>query len=152
MPGWARVTTGGRGRDRGSVLMLVPAAVLVLLILGGVAVDSAVVFMAERDLANRTAAAANDVAAAAISDTGFYRGGGQIVLDADRAVAYVDLAFSPANMPAGYQDWSAGVTTSGQQVVVEASAEVRHVFAPAIPGVRRSTTVVARSTATAVGG
>lgn len=138
--------------DGGSALMLVPAGVLVLFVLGGIAVDSAVVLLAERDLANRTAAAANDIAAAALSDPGFYTSEGTIVLEQDRATAYVDLVFAPEAAPAGYEGWTAGATTDGPRVVVEATAEVRHVFAQAIPGLRRTTTVQARATATAVGG
>ena len=135
--------------ERGSVLMLVPAAVLVLLVLGAICVDSAVVFLGQRDLANRTAAAANDLAGFAVSDTAFYDGSGAVVVDDDRAVAYTRLAFSPDDVPGGFASWRAEVVTTGDQVTVIAEAEVRSIFAKAIPGAPDTTTVRARSVATA---
>src|SRR2546430_10938029 len=57
--------------ERGSVIMLVPAAVLVLVILAAIAVDSAIVMLASRDVNNRAAAASNDIASIAIDDDAF---------------------------------------------------------------------------------
>jgi len=128
--------------------MLVPAAILVLIVLGAIAVDSAVVFLAQRDLANRTAGAANDIAGIAVSDEQFYDGGA-IALDSARAEAYVGLAFAPARRPSSFSSWTATATTDGNHVVVEAEADVRLVFAPAIPGVHRSVSVRSRSLASA---
>jgi Flp pilus assembly protein TadG len=140
-----------RRDERGSVLMLVPAGILVLLILAAIAIDSAIVLTAQRDLANRAAAAANDIAAGAVSDDGFY-GQGTIALDQPRADAYVALAFDPDHPSAGFDDWSAFAETDGRRVTVVARARVHYLFAPAIPGVSETTEVVARSTATARGG
>jgi hypothetical protein len=133
-------------------MMLVPAAVLVLIVLGAIAVDSAVVFLAQRDLANRTAGAANDIAGFAVSESSFYRGGGAVSLDQGKAASYVGLAFSDARRPAGYERWGGAASTSGRTVVVVAEADVRLVFAPAIPGVRSIAHVTARSTVSARGG
>ena len=138
--------------QQGSVLMLVPAAVLVLVVLGAIAVDSAVVFLAQRDLANRTAAAANDIAAAATSDESFYREG-RVVVDDDEARRYVAAAFAPSVRPAGYESWSPELRIVDDRTVeVSATAEVRYVFARALPGVQHTATVTARSVATARGG
>ena len=131
--------------------MLVPAGILVLLVLAAVAVDSSLVFLAQRDLANRTAAAANDIAGAAVSDEAFY-GGGAIVVPEGVADSFVDATFSSARRPEGFVTWTADATTAGRSVTVSAEAEVRYLFAPAVPGVARTTTVRARSTAVAVGG
>ena len=54
------------------MLLLFPAAVLVVVVLAAVAVDSSIAFLGERQLANATAAAANDAAAVAVSDRSFY--------------------------------------------------------------------------------
>lgn len=144
--------TGGQAHDGGSVLMLVPAAVLVLVVLAAIAIDSAIVVLAQRDLLNRAAAAANDVAGFAVSEEGFYRtAGGSVELDQRRAAAFVGLTFSDERRPANYEAWSGRVVTAGPQVTVEATARVRYLFAPAIPGAARATTVTARSTATARG-
>lgn len=131
----------------GSVLMLVPAGILVLLILAAIAIDGALVLMAQRDLANRAAAVSNDLAVAALSDGALYRDGG-ILLDEHRAEAYVRLAFDPAHRPDEYESWSGRASADGRRVEVVATAEVKYLFAPAIPGLPRSTTVVARSIAT----
>ena len=139
--------------DHGSVLMLVPAAVLVLVVLAAIAIDSAIVVLAQRDLTNRTAAAANDAAGFAVSEEVFYRGSDEtVVLDQRRAAAFVDLAFSEERRPGNYEAWSGRAVTDGPEVVVEATARVRYLFAPAIPGAARVATVTARSTATARGG
>ena len=114
--------------------------------------DSAVVFFAQRDLANRTAAAANDIAAAAVSDDAFYDGGGAIVLRDAVADAFVGVTFSPGRRPERFESWTASARTAGREVTVEAEAEVRYLFAPAVPGAARTTVVRARSTAVAVGG
>ena len=132
--------------------MLVPAAVLVLVILGAICVDSAVVFFAERDLANRTAAVASDLANATLDDTAFYEGSGELVLDDARAKAYARLAFAPDRVPGGYESWSGEAETEGRTVTVVATAEVRYVFAKAIPGAPDTATVASRSVATAHGG
>ncbi len=148
-----RDPAGREGGDLGSVLMLVPSAVLVLVVLAAIAVDSAIVVLAQRDLANRTAAAANDVAGFAVSEHSFYRTTeGTVELDQAQASAFVELAFSNLRRPDNYDAWSAAAATDGRRVTVEATAQVRYLFAPAIPGAARSATVTARSTATARGG
>ena len=140
-----------RRTDVGSVLMLVPAGILVLFILGAIAVDSAVVFLAERDLSNRTAAVANDVAGFAASDDAFYRNG-QVELAQPAARAYIAAAFAPSRLPAGYDTWQGAVRFVGPRTVeVSATAEVRRIFGRSIPGVSPTVTVDARSTATAQG-
>ena len=136
--------------------MLMPAAVLILVILGAIAVDFAVVFLAQRELSSATAAAANDAAGAAISDSSFYEGGGQIVIDrleAERVAREALRLRMPEDGQVGairlVED--AEVQVAGRQVCVSARATVRYVFARAIPGVRHETELRARSTASAVG-
>ena len=138
--------------DEGNALMLVPAGVLVLLMLGAIAVDSAVVFLAQRDLSNRTSAVANDVAGFASSDDAFYRDG-VVQLDGARAAAYTQLAFAPDRTPAGYESWGATAEVASERTVsVRAWAEVRYLFAKAVPGMPDTTRVHAESVATAAGG
>ena len=54
--------------QRGSTLLLFPAALLIVVALAAVTVDSAIAFMAQRELANATAAAANDAATEGLSE------------------------------------------------------------------------------------
>lgn len=60
-------------QERGSTLLLFPAALLIVVALAAMTVDSAIGFMAQRELVNATAAAANDVATQALSDSSFYQ-------------------------------------------------------------------------------
>lgn len=151
--------SAGRGRrrgERGSVLMLVPAAVLVLFVLGSIAVDSAIAFMAQRELTAAAAAAANDAAAAAMSDEAFYRGGGgreagSVDIDDDDARRFVEAALR-AREPKGVADVAWDVEAPGRQVCVTVTGRVDYVFAKGVPGGPRGTTVTGRAVATAVEG
>lgn len=134
--------------DRGSVLMLVPAGILVLLLLAAIAIDGSVVWLAQRDLSSRTAGVAADIAGAAVDDPAFYERG-DIRLRADVADAYTALAFEPDRLPHGYEAWGARAVVDGRSVTVTATAEVRYVFATAIPGLERTAVVRARTTAEA---
>ncbi len=60
--------------ERGSTLLLFPAALLIMVALAAMTVDSAIGFMAQRELMNATSAAANDAATEALSDSSFYQG------------------------------------------------------------------------------
>ena len=138
-----------RRGQRGSALLLVPAGVLVLVVLGAVAVDSAVVLLAQRQLADVAAGAANDGAAAALDDAGFYRGGRLRVVES-RAQAAATASFrrtAPAGM-VGPVVQAEVVGADPPRVRVTARAHVDLVFAPVLPGVRRRVAVRASSTAT----
>ena len=140
--------------ERGSALMLIPAGVLVLLVLAAIAIDSAVVFLAQRDLNTRAAAAANDIAAMLVDDESFYRGGGKVaVVDETAADRYVDQVFEEADPPKGFERIAGdAVSDRTRRVVVRAEGDVRWIFAGAIPGVKGLTTVRAEVETTTVGG
>lgn len=132
--------------------MLVPAAVLVLLMLGAIVVDSAVVFLAQRDLVDRTAGVANDIAGFASSERSFYEEG-VVELSVAEASRYTALAFPAGDPPDGYASWRATATLDGPRTVrVDAVAQVTYVFAKALPGFPETATVKAASIATARGG
>ena len=67
-------------RARGSVLMLMPAALLVVFVLGSISIEFAAVSMRQRALYNAADAAANDAATYAI-DRAVLRATGEVVLD-----------------------------------------------------------------------
>ncbi len=143
-----------RSRDqRGSVLMLFPVGILAVLVMAAVSVDASVAFLGERELAGAVSAAANDAAAEAVSNRAFY-GSGQVELD-DREVERVAVARVRALVDAGrhrglsvaarvQRPRSGGCAWS---LHVQASARVRYVFAPAVPGGRDEAQVDAVATA-----
>ena len=136
-------------RERGSALMLMPAAVLVFVVLGAIAVDFAVAFLGEREVSNAAAAAANDAAGAALDRDRFYADGA-VRLD-PRAADRVGRAAVAA---AGLEDLRevdvrVEVAADAPVVTVIVSARVRYVFAKALPGGPDGVRVEASATATA---
>ena len=139
--------------QRGSVLMLVPAGVLVLIVLGAVAVDAAVAFLAQREVSDAAAAAANDAATYAIANRAFYAGvrPGTIAIDRDAALDATRQAVARRGMR-GVTVTGLEVRVAGPRVCVSIDARVGYLFARAIPGVAHSTVVHGQAEATAVTG
>ena len=136
-------------RARGSTLLLFPAAVLVILVLGAIAADVSAVFLGERELANATAAAANDAATEALANAAFYRRGDVIVADAGAEQVATDDVRRALGSSDRYRNLRVTVGVANDRVTVAATAEVRHIFGLAVPGDSRWTTVDARTTARA---
>lgn len=138
-----------RPTETGSALILVPAAVLVLVVLAAIAVDSAAVFLGQRQLAEAAATAATD-AAGAVSQPTFYQTG-TITLDPSEAQRLADASIAGQDLHAVKLAGSIRVTVSGRQVCVSLTGEVPVIFGRALPGIPRVTTVHATATATAAG-
>lgn len=83
--------------ERGSTLLLVPSAVLVLFLLTALAVDGAASFLAQRELADACAGAANDAATAALDPDRLYGSSGPPAqeVDLNRAVAIAMSRVAP---------------------------------------------------------
>ena len=135
--------------DRASVLLLVPAALLIVLVMASIAVDMSLVHLRRRQAYDLAAGAANDAVTAA-ADEGSLRAGGYRV-DPDRAqqvveriVAASDLAPDVAASPT--------VRVTGDSVAVEVSLYADYIFAGVIPGTPDGTTVTASASATAAAG
>ena len=142
-----------RHGERGSTLLLFPAAMLIMVALAGMTVDSAIAFLAQRQLVQATAAAANDAATEALSDSSFYEEN-QIALSpaaveavaVERVLALVDdgrhhdLAVTAEALPPS----SAGCPWT---VRVAASSRVDELFGRALPGSSGTVAVSAQSTA-----
>ena len=136
-------------RERGSALMLMPAAVLVFLVLGAIAVDFAVAFLAEREVSNAAAAAANDAAGAALDRDRFYDDG-VVRLDAARATSVGRSAVAAAGLDdLDDVDVRVQVSPGAPVVTVTVSARARYLFATALPGGPDGVDVEATATATA---
>ena len=134
--------------ERGSSLLLFPAAVLVLMVLGAIVVDFSIAFLGERELAGATAAAANDAAARALSNRAFYREG-EVVLDGAAASEIATDEVRRALDLDRYHDVrvTVAVAPGGTRVIVTASAEVDYLFAPALPAAPDRARVAATSSA-----
>lgn len=135
--------------QRGSVLLLVPASVLVLVVLGAIAVDSAVAFLGQRELSNAAAAAANDAAVAALSDRAFYVDG-RLAVDPARALVVARHAVS-ARASRGVEVVSVDVdvTPARDGVCVTVRGRVPYVFGRALPFVPRAASVTGQAGAVA---
>lgn len=139
--------------ERGSTLLLFPAAVLIVVALAAMAVDTSIAFLAQRELANAAAAAANDAATRALSDDAFYRGN-RIELDA-RAVEAVAVERVRSLVDAGRHhalviEAEARPPTGpgcSWTVLVRARSQVDGLFAAAVTSGARRTAVKARSSA-----
>ena len=135
-------------RERGSVLALMPAAVLVFIVLGSLAVDASLAFLGEREVANVAAAVANDAATKGIDIEHFYATG-EVVLDP----ALVDDVARGALATAGLHhldDLTIEAEVVGvDAVIVRVRARVRSLFSKALPGGVESREVDAEAAAVA---
>jgi Flp pilus assembly protein TadG len=136
--------------ERGSVLMLMPAAVLIVIVLASIAVDFTIAFLGEREAASLAAGAANDAATAAVDEQAFRRTG-EFRIDENRArrVAHATLAASSSELDAVVLDVEVTSVGGEPAVTVTVRGTVDYVFAPAIPGAPHGTEVEASATAVA---
>jgi hypothetical protein len=127
-------------------MVLIPTATVVMLVLGALSVDLAVVHLAQRQAFAAASAAANDAATAGL-DPGELHAGRGAVLDADRVrrTAAASLAGESALDPTAQPE----VSVEGTTVTVAARFEVDYVFAQGIPGASGGTTVRATASADA---
>ncbi|HEX5365983.1 MAG TPA: hypothetical protein VFW63_04885 [Acidimicrobiales bacterium] len=140
---------GGRSDERGSVLVLVPAALLIVLVLASVAVDMSLLHLRQRQAHDLAAAAANDAVTAG-ADRGVLRTGTYVVDRAaarrvvSRMVAASDLAPHVVGPP------EVRVTADGVEVALALHAD--YIFAGVVPGTPDGRTVRAVASAVAASG
>jgi hypothetical protein len=124
-----------RGRnDRGTVLLLMPAAVMIMLVLGAIAVDIGLSAVRARELRAVAASSANDSLAAL--DVTALRTDGQLVLDPATATQIVAEAVARGPLPqATIELVSIGQDPLGRpEITVQLGLEVDLIIAPALPG------------------
>jgi hypothetical protein len=129
--------------------MLMPAAVLVVIVLGAIAVDLSAIYIGQRDLVAGAQAAANDAAAYGISEEAFYTSsGGEIRYDEGRVRTAVNRAISARGItPTSGPSISYETTADGMRVVVSFTDDVPYIFAKAIPGTPGTSSVRAEASA-----
>ncbi len=133
--------------EQASVLLLMPAAVLVVLVLGAIAVDGAIAFLGEREVADIAAAAANDAAVLALREETFHRCG-SLQLDPGRAGQVARTVVAGRGSDAvQVDDVEVSVAASGASPAVSVTirGHVDLVFTPALPGAAGTRRVEARS-------
>lgn len=135
-------------RERGSVLALMPAAVLIFMVLGSLGVDATIAYLGEREASNLASSVANDAATIGI-DVARYYASGELVIDPVRVQAVADAA--AARDGGGHlHDLTIETEVLGtDHVVVRVRARVRSLFARALPNGldEREVNAVADSTA-----
>ena len=133
--------------DDGSSLLLMPAGLLIVVLLGAIAVDLSNLQLAERRLRSLTRDAANDAVGAGVDEDAL-RAGGPIELDPESAEEIARLSMT-VHWPETIEHGPVHVTvdTAAGTVSVTASGTVLPIFGRALPGVRDGTEVTATATA-----
>ena len=131
----------GRRGQRGSTLLLFPASILVVMVLGAICVDFSKVHLARREAHAALSALADD--AAAMLDRDAVRAGRFDAVDLDRARRFV--ATSWATHPAKLEGSLVGAITVDRgpragTVVLSATIRVDHLFGRVAPDSVASTT------------
>jgi Flp pilus assembly protein TadG len=136
--------------ERGSVLLLVPAGVLVVIVLASIAVDFAIAFLGEREVASLASAAANDAASAAV-DEAHLRTTGEFRIDPDRAEDVVAATIAASSVDLHLDAPVVDVIDIGGEpaVRVRLTGRIDYVFAPALPGAPDGADVSASAVAVA---
>ena len=135
--------------ERGSVLMLMPAAVLIVLVLSAIAVDLSIVQMGERQALDAADAAANDAVTYGISESTLRSGGG-IVLDPQRVRRSVQQSLDAHGLTPHLTRPPLVEITGPASVRVTLSVTVDYLFAKSLPGTPDTKVVTAVGDATAV--
>jgi hypothetical protein len=135
-----------RADERGSVLMLVPAGVLIVLVLASIAVDMSLVHLRKRQAFDLASAAANDAATAGADQAALRLG--SYVIEPGSARAVVDDVVGASEL-APLLAAPPSVTVTAEGVSVEITLEADYVFAGVLPGAPDSTIVAASATAAA---
>lgn len=136
--------------DRASVLMLMPAAILIVFLLASISIDLSLLFLRQRQASSVAVDVANDLASAAF-DEGVFRSTGEFELDPDRADELGRAFVAASDLGSEIEDVQ--ITVLGaDRVKVRLTVRVEYVFAGAIPGAAHGSSVTAAATALAAPG
>jgi hypothetical protein len=128
--------------------MLMPAAVLIVVLLGAIAVDLSAVHLRQRAAISAAGSAANDAVTAGL-DLGALRRGEGYRLDPSRVQRAVLESIDAQGLTDDLVAPPRITITAPDTVTVELDLRADHVFARALPHGPRTTTVHATATATA---
>jgi Flp pilus assembly protein TadG len=128
--------------------MLMPAAVLVLLMLGGIAFDYAHLFLAKQELTSVAEAAANDAVTHGVDQAAVRRGDGYL-LDPELVSDSVAASVADHSPELHFVGNPRVELLSTTEVRVTITASIDYVFTRAVPGTPDSATVTVTATADA---
>ena len=134
------------GSDRGSVLMLMPAAFLILLVLGAIAVDLTAIRVGQRSLLSSATDAANDAVTVGLDEAAFRSGEGYR-LDPERVRGAVYAVLFAKGILNRLSSAPTIVIHPDRSVTVRLEGSVEHIFARALPGASDPVPVHAEATA-----
>jgi len=123
-----------RRTDRGSALMLMPAGVLILLLLGAITFDLTYVRVAQRELIAAAGDAANDAVTYGMDEARLRRGDGYALDESLAREAVVDSLAAKGLLDDLAEPPTVVVDPDGT-VEVQLSRVVPHVFGRALPAV-----------------
>ena len=137
--------------DRGTVLLLFPAATLIMVVLGAMVIDVSLSHVRARELESVAASAANDALGAL--DIHHLRSTGEIRFDLARAEAIVADSVAAGSLPSATVDAVriTGVGGANPEIAVTLTLVVDLVMAPALPGDLESTTITRTRTVSVLG-
>ncbi len=125
-----------RTSDRGTVLLMFPAALMVMVVLGAIVIDVGYTATRGRELRAVAASAANDSLAAL--DIAVLRATGDVVIDASTAHRTVAQAIALGPLPDAQ---IVGIDINGLEIAVTLRLEVELVMAPALGDLNRVTLI-----------
>ena len=130
----ARPTSRGSRGSRGTVLLMFPAALLVMVVLGAIVIDVGYTTVRGRELRAVAASAANDSLAAL--DTATLRATGAAVIDESVAHRIVTQAIALGPLPDARVH---EVEINGFEIAVTLQLDIELVMAPALGDLKRVT-------------
>jgi hypothetical protein len=136
---------------RGSVLVLMPVAVLIVLLLGAIAVDLTVVHLRQQQAIDAAASAANDAVTFGLDEDALRSGHGYY-LDPNRVRRAVDESIADQGLSDELVGPPIVTEPTPNSVRVELTLQADYLFARSLPGAPRWTTVRGTATASAAQG
>jgi len=127
--------------------MLMPAAVLVVLLLGAISVDLAIVHLRQHQAVAAAASAANDAVTAGLDQAALRRGDGYR-LDPTRVDQAVTESIEAQGIAADLTEAPTVIMVTPDTVTVELHLRADYLFARSLPHGPRSTIVQGTATAT----
>lgn len=132
--------------ERGTVLILVPTMMLVLLSLGAIAIDLTAIHLSQRAIHRVVSAAADD--AAGMIDTRQIQIDGSVRIDAAKAARTITAHLRSASLPGTPRGTpEVAIANDGLSLTVQVVVEVDHILLRSMPGASQSELITVAASA-----